>query len=106
MRCLRLSEDEFDPEQFRDEYRLRVQSMLDEKSKGKEVSITVPAARHGQLIDLMDALKQSMESTTEEESGSGSEEAEESIISKTGKSQCSFPPCLSSSLHTKWRYKI
>jgi DNA end-binding protein Ku len=57
----RLSEDEFDPEQFRDEYRLRVQAMLNEKSKGKEISITVPPARHGQLIDLLEALKQSME---------------------------------------------
>jgi DNA end-binding protein Ku len=57
----RLTVDDFDPEEFRDEYRLRVQSMLDEKSKGKEVSITVPPVRHGQIIDLMDALKQSME---------------------------------------------
>jgi hypothetical protein len=35
--------------------------MLDEKSKDKEVSITTPTVRHGQLIDLMTALKQSME---------------------------------------------
>jgi non-homologous end joining protein Ku len=35
--------------------------MLDEKSKGKEVSITAPVVRRGQLIDVMTALKQSME---------------------------------------------
>jgi non-homologous end joining protein Ku len=54
--------DEFKPERYRDEYRERVQAMLDEKSKGQEITVAAPEApRHGQLIDLMQALKQSIE---------------------------------------------
>jgi DNA end-binding protein Ku len=54
--------DEFNPEKYRDEYRERVQTMLDEKSKGQEITIAPPAApKQGQIIDLMQALKQSIE---------------------------------------------
>jgi DNA end-binding protein Ku len=54
--------DGFKPEKYRDEYRDRVQAMLDEKSKGREITITAPEGpRHGQIIDLMQALKQSIE---------------------------------------------
>jgi DNA end-binding protein Ku len=54
--------DGFEPENYRDEYRERVQAMLDEKSKGQEITVTAPeASRHGQIIDLMQALKQSIE---------------------------------------------
>jgi non-homologous end joining protein Ku len=36
--------------------------MLDEKSKGREITVAAPEApRHGQIIDLMQALKQSIE---------------------------------------------
>jgi DNA end-binding protein Ku len=48
----------FNPDKFRDEYRERVQRMLDEKSKGREITVAAPEApRHGQIIDLMQALK-------------------------------------------------
>ena len=54
--------DGFNPEKYRDKYRERVQAILDEKSKGQEITIVAPEApRHGQLIDLMQALKQSIE---------------------------------------------
>jgi DNA end-binding protein Ku len=54
--------DEFRPDKYRDEYRERVQAMLDEKSKGREITVAAPeASRHGQIIDLMQALKQSIE---------------------------------------------
>src|SRR5262245_23641092 len=47
---------------YRDEYRERVQAMLDEKSKGQEITITAPKALQcAQIIDLMQALKQSTE---------------------------------------------
>jgi DNA end-binding protein Ku len=53
--------DGFEPDKFRDEYRERVQAMLDEK-KGQEITVAAPAApRQGQIIDLMQALKQSIE---------------------------------------------
>jgi non-homologous end joining protein Ku len=36
--------------------------MLDKKSKGKEIVIdTAPAPKHGQVIDIMEALKRRME---------------------------------------------
>jgi DNA end-binding protein Ku len=54
--------DEFEPDKYSDEYRERLQAMLDEKSKGREITIAAPEApRHGQIIDLMQALKQSIE---------------------------------------------
>src|SRR5262245_59579428 len=54
--------DGFEPGKYRDEYRERVQAMLDEKSKGQEITVAAPEApRHAQIIDLMQALKQSIE---------------------------------------------
>jgi len=54
--------DEFKPEKYRDEYRERVQGMLDETSKGQEITVTAPEApQHAQIIDLIQALKQSIE---------------------------------------------
>ena len=54
--------DEFEPDRYRDEYRIRVLAMLDEKSKGREITAAAPqAAPRGQVIDLLQALKQSME---------------------------------------------
>jgi non-homologous end joining protein Ku len=36
--------------------------MLEEKSKGREITVAAPETpRHGQIIDLMQALKQSIE---------------------------------------------
>jgi DNA end-binding protein Ku len=49
----------FKPDKYRDEYRERVQAMLEEKSKGQEITVAAPEApRHAQIIDLMQALKQ------------------------------------------------
>jgi DNA end-binding protein Ku len=54
--------DGFEPDKYRDEYRKRVQAMLDEKSKGGEITVAAPEAQpRGQIIDLMQALKQSIE---------------------------------------------
>jgi DNA end-binding protein Ku len=53
----RLTSDEFQPENYKDEYRIRVLGMLDEKSKGKEiVTSAAPAPKRGQVIDIMEAL--------------------------------------------------
>jgi DNA end-binding protein Ku len=58
----RLTSEEFNPENYKDEYRIRVLGMLDEKSKGKEIVIdTSPTPKRGQVIDIMEALKRSME---------------------------------------------
>src|SRR5918992_6405568 len=39
----RLTSEEFNPETYKDEYRIRVLAMLDEKSKGKDITTTAPA---------------------------------------------------------------
>ena len=54
--------DEFKPDKYHDEYRERVQAMLEEKSKGHEITVAAPEApQRAQIIDLMQALKQSIE---------------------------------------------
>ena len=58
----RLTSEEFNPENYKDDYRIRVLAMLDEKSKGKDVTIAAPAPeRGGKVVDIMEALKRSME---------------------------------------------
>jgi DNA end-binding protein Ku len=57
----RMSNETFEPEKYRDEYRLRVQAMLDEKVKGHEITAAPEAPRKpGPVIDLMEALKRSL----------------------------------------------
>ena len=54
----RITSENFNPEIYQDEYRIRVLAMLDEKSKGKEVTISAPALqRDGKIVDIMEALK-------------------------------------------------
>ena len=58
----RLTSEEFNPENYKDEYRVRVLGVLDEKSKGQEITISAPAPqRGGKVIDIMEALKRSMD---------------------------------------------
>ena len=55
-----LSHDEFKPEQYEDQYRSRVLELASSKVEGKEVTAAAPEAQRAQVIDLMDALKQSL----------------------------------------------
>jgi DNA end-binding protein Ku len=55
-----LSHDEFKPEQYADDYRQRVLELVDSKVEGKEVTAVGPQVQRAQVIDLMDALKQSL----------------------------------------------
>jgi DNA end-binding protein Ku len=59
----KLTSEEFHPENYEHEYRIRVLAMLDEKSKGKDIVIdTAPAPQRGEkVVDIMEALKRSME---------------------------------------------
>jgi DNA end-binding protein Ku len=56
-----LSHDSFKPEQYEDEYRGRVLGVAQQKIEGKEVTAAGPRVERTQVIDLMDALKQSLE---------------------------------------------
>jgi len=58
-----LSNDEFEPEKYHDEYSERVLKLVNEKAEGKEITLAQPVAQRGQVIDLMAALKESLEKT-------------------------------------------
>jgi DNA end-binding protein Ku len=55
-----LSHPEFAPETYQDDYRLRVLDLVNLKVEGKEVTAVGPDVHRAQVIDLMDALKQSL----------------------------------------------
>ena len=55
-----LSKDQFRPDQYADEYRTRVLAAVEQKVEGHEVTSLAPQAQRTQVIDLMDALKQSL----------------------------------------------
>jgi DNA end-binding protein Ku len=56
-----LSIEEFDPGQFDDEYRQRVLDLINKKAEGEEITIAAPQPKRAQVIDLMAALKESLE---------------------------------------------
>jgi DNA end-binding protein Ku len=49
----------FDPEDYKNDYREQLRAMLEAKLEGKEITVPEPAAT-APVIDLMDALKQSV----------------------------------------------
>lgn len=62
-----LSNEEFHPEQFADEYRHRVLELVEQKAEGKQITVTAPQPPRAQVIDLMSALKESLGKATEKE---------------------------------------
>jgi DNA end-binding protein Ku len=54
----------FKPEQYGDEYRGRVLGAVESKIEGKEITAIGEQVQRTQVIDLMDALKQSLEKRT------------------------------------------
>jgi DNA end-binding protein Ku len=56
-----LANDKFQPEQYHDEYRERVMAVVEQKVEGKEIVTIDPEVQRTQVIDIMDALKQSLE---------------------------------------------
>lgn len=55
-----LSNEEFKPENYKDEYRLQVLDLVDKKVEGKEITAAAPQAQRAQVVDLMEALKASL----------------------------------------------
>ncbi len=60
-----LANEELDPKKYDDEYRRRVLALVKEKAEGKEVTMAPSRAPRGKVIDLMDALKKSLEKRRE-----------------------------------------
>jgi DNA end-binding protein Ku len=55
-----LASDDFQPEKYKDEYRERVQEVVQKKVAGEEVRVAEPEKPRAQVIDLMEALKASL----------------------------------------------
>ena len=55
-----LAHDEFKPALYQDHYRNRVLDLASSKVEGKEITAAAPEAQRAQVIDLMEALKQSL----------------------------------------------
>jgi DNA end-binding protein Ku len=55
-----LAADEFDPARYKDAYRDRVLELLNRKAEGQEIVAAPAPARRRQVIDLMEALKESL----------------------------------------------
>jgi DNA end-binding protein Ku len=54
---------DFDPDQFRDDYRDKVLDLIERKAAGEEVTIEAPEpADEGKVVDLMAALEASVKS--------------------------------------------
>jgi DNA end-binding protein Ku len=55
-----LSHEEFAPGQYEDDYRQRILAAVEQKVAGREVTAAGPEVQRAQVIDLMDALKESL----------------------------------------------
>lgn len=67
-------ESPFEPEKYHDEYQIRLKSMIEDKIEGKEVVAAKPV-KSGNVIDLMDALKASLEQNKPKRSRSAQRKA-------------------------------
>ena len=56
---------EFDPGQYRDEYRDALMKIIDSKVEGRELVAAAPVEESGKLVDLMAALEASVRAATE-----------------------------------------
>jgi DNA end-binding protein Ku len=56
----KLSSENFEPHAYENERRNRVLAMIDEKVKGQEITIPPPRPKPAHVVDLMEALKESM----------------------------------------------
>jgi DNA end-binding protein Ku len=66
--------DSFNPEEFVDNYRQRLEEAVQAKVEGMQVTIT-PAKEPTQILDLMEALKASVEATKEKSEAKQKEKA-------------------------------
>jgi DNA end-binding protein Ku len=80
-----LTQKKFDPEKYHDNYRERVLEAAHRKQEGQEVTEAPPEERKGKVIDLMAALKASLEkrgAAAEEEKGEPAERKAAAAASK------------------------
>ncbi|HEX2385475.1 MAG TPA: Ku protein, partial [Candidatus Binatia bacterium] len=59
-----LTNKEFKPEQYHDQYRERIMELVNQTLEGRKIVRPAAAPQRGQVIDLMEALKQSLSAET------------------------------------------
>lgn len=68
------SSDSFDPSLYRDEVRERVMALIERKIEGEQITVAPAAEPDTKIIDLMEALKASLEGKADRSSSSGEPE--------------------------------
>lgn len=61
-----LSNENFEPEKYEDEYAQRVLNLVKKKAEGEEITVSQTPTQRGKVIDLMEALKKSLGSVPKE----------------------------------------
>jgi len=89
-----LTQKKFEPEQYHDTYRERVLEAAHQKAAGEEVTVTTGAPQRGQVIDLMAALKASLEkrgaATADRSADIEEDESEKKVaVNASGRSRAS-----------------
>jgi DNA end-binding protein Ku len=77
-----ISSQTFDPTQYEDEVKKRIQADIQKKVEGHEIEVTEPTEQPAQIIDLMEALKASLgaaksKARTDGEEAGGEDDGEE-----------------------------
>jgi DNA end-binding protein Ku len=72
-----IARETFDPTQYRDEVRDRIQADIERKVQGQDITEAEPAAEPARVIDLMAALKASLGKAKTERTDAPAAEAEE-----------------------------
>jgi DNA end-binding protein Ku len=62
---------DFDPSQYTDEYRAAVDELVAAKTAGREVAAVEPSNGGGEVIDLVEALRASVQAAKEKRAGQG-----------------------------------
>ncbi len=85
-----ISEDSYDPAAYKDEEKQRIEAAIDEKIAGKQIAVSAePQPGGGQVIDLMDALRASLEKKKAAQApAAGAETAADSKVRKSAKARC------------------
>lgn len=66
-------QSDFEPERFVDEYRQKLEELVEKKVSGQEVTVAVaPEEEPAAVVDLMEALKASVEQAKQKKTGKGS----------------------------------
>ncbi len=65
-----ISSESFDPSQYEDDVRKRIEAAVAQKVEGQEIAISPPAPEaHAQVIDLVEALRKSLDKTAAKRGG-------------------------------------